>query len=59
VALNLTGSVCDPTTPLICRPIASDPTVQANVVAQQQKISKDINPYKFYPVISLGVGFNF
>jgi len=59
VALNLTGSVCDPATPSICRTIASDSTVQANVASEQQKISKDINPYKFYPVISLGVGFNF
>jgi len=59
VALNLGGSVCDPTTGLNCRTIASDPTVQANVASQQQKISKDINPYRFYPVISFGVGFNF
>jgi hypothetical protein len=59
VALNLTGTVCDPTTGLSCRTIASDPTVQANVAAQQQKIAKDINPYRFYPIISLGVGFNF
>jgi len=58
VALNLTGNVCDPTTGLACIS-ASDPTVQANVVAQQQKIRNDINPYRFFPVISLGVGFNF
>jgi len=57
--LNLGGSVCDPTTGLNCRTIASDPTVQANVTSEQQKIAKDINPYRFYPVISLGVGFNF
>ena len=59
VALNLTGSVCDPTAPLICRTISSDPTVQANVVAQQQKISGYLNPYRFFPIISVGVGFNF
>ena len=59
VALNLTGSVCDPNTGLNCRTIASDSTVQANVVSQQQKLAKDLNPYRFYPVISLGVGFNF
>ena len=59
VALNLAGSVCDPTTGLACRTIASDPTVQANVVSEQQKIAKDINPYRFFPIISLGVGFNF
>ena len=58
VALNLAGSVCD-TTGNFCRSVASDPTVQANVLAQQQKIRNDINPYRFFPVISLGVGFNF
>jgi hypothetical protein len=58
VALNLTGSVCDPAIPSACKSV-SDPTVQANVLAQQQKLSKDINPYRFFPVISMGVGFNF
>jgi hypothetical protein len=57
VALNLTGMVCD-TSGLFCIP-TSDPTVQANIQAQQRKIQNDINPYRFYPVISMGVGFNF
>ena len=58
VALNLTGNVCD-TSGNNCRSVASDPTVQANVQAQQQKIRNDINPYRFFPIVSLGVGFNF
>jgi len=58
VALNLAGNVCD-TTGMNCRAISSDPTVQSNVQAQQVKIQNDVNPYRFYPVISLGVGFNF
>jgi hypothetical protein len=58
VALNFAGNVCD-STGTICGPIAGDPTVQANIVAQQQKIQKDVNPYRFYPVISGGIGFNF
>jgi hypothetical protein len=58
VALNLTGSVCDTATGTICTPV-SNSTVQANVQAQQQKIRNDINPYRFFPVVSLGVGFNF
>lgn len=58
VALNFAGNVCD-TTGTICRPIASDPTVQANIQAQQLKIKNDLNPYRFYPVISGGIGFNF
>jgi hypothetical protein len=58
VALNLTGSVCDTATGTICTS-TSDPTVQANVLAQQQKIKNDINPYRFFPVVSIGFGFNF
>jgi hypothetical protein len=58
VALNFAGNVCD-TTGTICRPISSDPTVQANIQAQEVKIKNDVNPYRFYPVISGGIGFNF
>ena len=58
VALNLTGNVCD-STGTSCRAISSDSTVEANVQAQQVKIQKDVNPYRFFPVISLGFGFNF
>jgi hypothetical protein len=58
VALNLLGNVCAPGGSS-CRAISSDPTVQANVLSEQNTISKDINPYRFFPVISLGVGFNF
>jgi hypothetical protein len=59
VALNLAGNVCDAGTGLNCRAISSDTTVQANIQAQQTKIQNDINPYRFFPVVSLGVGFNF
>ncbi|HEV7966278.1 MAG TPA: hypothetical protein VGP19_01840 [Candidatus Acidoferrales bacterium] len=58
VALNFSGNVCD-TTGTICRPISSDPTVQSNIQAQEQKIQNDVNPYRFFPVVSFGVGFNF
>jgi hypothetical protein len=56
VTLNLGGSVCDPTG-LNCRSISSDPTIQANVVSEQAKLNKSASPYKFYPVLSFGVGF--
>ncbi len=59
VGLNLAGNVCDPVTGLNCRAISSDSTVQSNIQAQQTKIQHDVNPYRFYPVISIGVGFNF
>jgi ABC-type transport system substrate-binding protein len=58
VALNLAGTACD-SAGLNCVPAATDPTVQANVQAQQVKIQNKIDPYRFFPIISLGVGFNF
>jgi hypothetical protein len=58
VALNLSGNVCD-TTGVFCRSVASDSTVQANIQAQQLKIRNDVNPYRFFPVVSIGMGFNF
>ena len=58
VALNLTGNVCD-TTGTICGPIATNTTAQTNIQAQQQKIQNDVNPFRFFPIISGGFGVNF
>jgi len=58
VTLNLGGSACD-STGLFCRSISSDPTIQANLVSEQAKLNKSTSPYKFYPVLSFGVGFRF
>jgi hypothetical protein len=58
VTLNLTGSACDPTG-INCRSISSDPTIQANIISEQAKLNKSASPYKFYPVLSFGVGFKF
>jgi len=58
VALNLTGSACD-STGLFCRSISSDPTIQSNIAAEQTKLNKSASPYKFYPVLSFGIGYRF
>lgn len=58
VALNLSGSACD-STGLFCRSISSDPTIQSNIAAEQTKLNKSASPYKFYPVLSFGVGYKF
>jgi hypothetical protein len=58
VALNLAGSVCDQTG-ANCRTIASDPTVQANIAAQQQKLESDASPARFYPILSVGLSYAF
>jgi hypothetical protein len=58
VTLNLSGSACD-STGLFCRTISSDPTIQSNVAAEQAKLNKSASPYKFYPILSFGVGYKF
>ena len=58
VTLNLGGSACD-STGLFCRTINSDPTIQSNIAAEQVKLNKSASPYKFYPVVSFGVGYKF
>ena len=57
-ALALSGSACD-FTGLNCRTISSDPTIQSNVLAEQTKINKSASPFRFYPVVSFGVGYKF
>jgi len=56
--LNLTGSAC--TSPGVnCQNVATTPSIQSNVVAQQNKINGDLKTFKYYPVISLGFGYKF
>ncbi|MGE5323531.1 MAG: hypothetical protein ACM3SW_11740 [Actinomycetota bacterium] len=57
--LNLAGTACDPVTGLACLNAATDPTVQAQVVAEQDKINKDTSIVKFYPIASFGIGIRF
>ncbi|HTW58021.1 MAG TPA: hypothetical protein VMD99_07825 [Terriglobales bacterium] len=55
MTLNLTGSACNPNGEN-CSAIATSPSIQANVQAEQNKINKDVSAFKFYPVISIGFG---
>jgi hypothetical protein len=56
--LSLAGGACD-STGLNCRDISSDPTALSNIQAEQTKINKDVAPFKFYPLISVGFGYRF
>jgi hypothetical protein len=58
ITLNLAGSACD-SSGVFCRSVASDPTIQANVVSEQAKLNKSASPFRFYPVLSFGVGYKF
>ncbi len=57
--LNLRGTACDPVTGLACRNVATDPTVQAQIVAEQNRINKDTSIVRFYPFASIGLGIRF
>lgn len=57
-ALNLAGTACSPNG-TNCVNAATDPGVQASVQAEQAKLNHDLRLFKFYPLISLGFGFNF
>jgi hypothetical protein len=59
--LNLTGSTCLTSPTVGCASIASNPTVQANVLAEQNKINsnKGMQLFKFYPIVRLTFGVKF
>ncbi len=56
--LNFVGGVCSPSG-ANCRAISSDPTVQANIQSEVNKLNHDASPYKVYPIISIGFGYKF
>jgi hypothetical protein len=56
--LNLIGNVC--TSPgANCSPAATTPTVQTQVIAEQNKINNSVSFFQAYPIISLGFGYKF
>lgn len=56
--LNLAGNVCD-SPGVNCRSVASDPTVQSNILAEQTKVNNSMSFFKAYPIISVGFGYSF
>jgi hypothetical protein len=57
-ALNLAGNVCQ-SPGVNCRTIASDPTIQANILSEQAKLNNSMSFFKVYPIISVGFGYKF
>lgn len=59
IALGLTsGQACD-VNGQNCVDVTTDPTVNANLQAQIAKYKKDLDPLKYYPILSFGVSYNF
>ena len=56
--LALSGSVCSQVG-VNCRSIASDSTVQSKVLSEETSLNSKMSAYKYYPILSLGIGFKF
>jgi hypothetical protein len=61
--LNLaltSGQVCsNPQGTSGCQDVATDSDVQSSLQAQVAKYKNDLNPLKVYPIVSIGIGYNF
>jgi hypothetical protein len=57
-ALGLAGSSCS-TTFTNCVPISTISGASANILSEQQKISDDLKPFKYYPELSVMFGWSF
>lgn len=54
------GQVCsNPQGTENCQDVATDQQVQSNLQSQIAKYKNDLNPLKVYPIISIGIGYNF
>ena len=60
VTINLAGTACytNEGAPY-CANVATDPMIQANLAAQQQKIAKDAEDARFFPILSTGFAYRF
>lgn len=54
------GQICaNPQGTIGCRNAATDPSLQSNLQAQMVKYRNDLEPLRFYPVLSWGITYNF
>lgn len=58
VSIALSGSACD-ASGNNCQPVSSYPGFAADLSAQEAQYQHDVNPYRFYPVLSLGFSYSF
>ncbi len=56
--LNLSGGACD-AAGQNCVNAATNPSIQSLVQAERAKWIRDLEPYKYYPVVSIGFGYRF
>lgn len=56
--MSLAGTACDQTG-TVCVNTATNPGIQSNLQAQIAKYKKDVEPLSVYPILSVGVAYNF
>ena len=56
--LSFTGTICA-ANGQFCRDAGADTTFQSHVRAEQTDLNDTIRPFRFYPVLSFGLGFRF
>ena len=56
---NLNGTVCTTTAPVTCNNINSFSQFTNNVTAEQNNINSDLNGLQAYPLVSIGLAYNF
>jgi hypothetical protein len=64
LALNITGNGCTNSADTAingpsCVNMATNSNAQAAIAAQIAKYQSDLNPLKVYPILSVGIGYNF
>ena len=61
VALNLSGLACAPgsSSGASCLNVATNPTIQSNVTAEQSSVNSKVSFLKIFPLFSLGFGYSF
>lgn len=57
--LSLVGSTCINGPVTGCSAINSNSSVQANILAEQNKINNALGPFRFYPVVRVNFGYKF
>ena len=57
-SMSLTGTACDYYGEH-CVNAGTDPSVQADLQAQNAKYRKDLQPLRFFPILSTGISYNF
>ena len=60
ISLALTGTTCQGSATTNCSSIASNPTTQQNIVAEQASLNSNIpSQLRFFPIVSIGLSYKF